>query len=1040
MPAYFNSVSPKSPYGVYYVGEDDVEFFTSQETATDYGVFDRYGREITSGPIVYVPPTVLANDLAIGVIGDWQQPGTAPPTSPLFTPGGTGTNVGGVSPRTSDSSFMAISASDVQLSSSTPPVFGATVAGSSAWIAFIALIKSAGMIPANVLQRAVGTADYPAQVDPITLDVDATSTDSLLAVVTMGFGSTFVSDNAGNDWTLQARYGFPPYDQEVSLFTTKVANPESITSVICGTGGFINTFVFYEIADANNVAPLEVANANFEWSSGHVEVPARGASFILPAPAGGWKTGWKRVRLYGPTTDDPNVGASYGASNFVVLNDDARMLPRSLLPKANPVVLGAPFAAGIKALLGIGTSRIDYRSVQQPPSPDVYAAIAAGKEFWTESDYVDAVRPRSLWVAFSDDSAPQDVLKTPGTNHADYPWQQQGLAIFTKPAYFGQGDKIHITQTPGTHNTGLNQSGFANTIKITVYYPDWNTVAEVWDDLPSAGPWDGTGAARITAGSAFINAVFLGSAYLDDTFTLEQWADKPFGPWTLTIGNSEWTNTVAIVEALYAAGVTHFEGPTNEQSNSVDITLEMQIFQAAVHAGNASAKAMGPCFVSLTSGRVSYFPSLLQFCDAVSTHDYTTFGQALYDINMGRPLLQSYRTMLDDAGYPNIELWQTESGNDGVNGGPIYTPLRGANLLVHALMWEQIGMAREHNPCWYDIDHGFGVAVWLVNSDGSLQPQCMLYRTLVEETYGMLHHQALDFGTLGNHVFAGSIYQEPGPGKSCAVIWSNSAMPDCTVTLAVTGGTDPLMLCGPEGEVTAVPVFDGLAVIPIDKAPSYVRLPHGVSVSIYSCLDWPPSNKNGQGDNTAPLSQVLLSGGLGTFYGPASSIIGGDGAFYPQFSNGGQSFTEAPLPDNCDFTWPQSVTADRVVIFAAPSDEPFSTLLDFDVETSVDGTNWVVQATVTREGPFTLLFGGNTGTSYEMLFDDQWIFNVKFPKAVRMKALRLHVRQTTYGGAPDLATALAIGPGGTAQSQYITLQQVWVTCDANTRPVPVIAG
>lgn len=111
-----------------------------------------------------------------------------------------------------------------------------------------------------------------------------------------------------------------------------------------------------------------------------------------------------------------------------------------------------------------------------------------------------------------------------------------------------------------------------------------------------------------------------------------------------------------------------------------------------------------------------------------------------------------------------------------------------------------------------------------------------------------------------------------------------------------------------------------------------------------------------------------------------------------------------------------------------------SSLLDFDIQTSDDGTTWTTQATVTKSAPLTFLHGTNStnaGCQYETFWDEQWIFDVKIPTPVVCTYIRVNVRSTSYGGEPDATTLSVGGQGGNPR---ITIQELAVLCDDNVRP------
>lgn len=733
-----------------------------------------------------------------------------------------------------------------------------------------------------------------------------------------------------------------------------------------------------------------------------------GTTCTPTAPVGGWAPGWYRIYFTGANTDSL-YGPSYGVTNFCVIRTNTDFIT---MPAA-----GTYGGAGgesrdllMKGVLGIGTSRLsiyDVTNLHAPLTPvtnqgndslDVCVTDAAvGATYWSNpgSPYADANRPRPMFCQIPNGGA--DRLQLPGsTGGTNY------LNCYAATAFAATGN-VHLAIAAGSSSGS----------KVTVFYPDAVTVVETYDNQATAT----AAAAAINAASIYIVACIPGASANAAGGTLSPTA----------IPNVLYTGVSAVVAGLYPT-VTRFEGPTNEPADSStiqasNIVQQMRLFQAAVHAGNASAKAIGPCLVDILSDQ--HWDSFFAqgggvYCDEVSAHAYNTATNG--DINYGRNSITTWLAILA-AHSITAPIWLTEGG--GMSFTSVYGvlhPRRARVPLLQTLLWEQYGVPRERNLVWYDVAHGFwSFPSWLENSDTSLNPMALLFRVLAEETFGQTHNQILDFGTPGNQIFLGSVYTTPGGGTSTAVIQCASHMPNNQITLSVTGTTSPLTVVNGFGVTSTVPIVGGLAVIPVGEIPTYIRLPVGAAITVFSCRDWAPS----QSANKALTSTAKIGG--------VTNTVINSGAFMTNYANStGVARSTGSLPDTAELDWGSAQKIDRVIIWCGPAWQNMAGLVAFDVQTTVDGTTWVTQSTVTKTTPTSFQHGSDNrsgGCEQETYWDEQWIFDVEF-SPVQALGVRLQVTATSFGGEPDAAAITAggqgsnTGPGANAGIEQLVLTQI----------------
>jgi hypothetical protein len=573
-----------------------------------------------------------------------------------------------------------------------------------------------------------------------------------------------------------------------------------------------------------------------------------------------------------------------------------------------------------------------------------------------------------LWVAFSNQA--YDRLTAGGTV-SFYPKDETQVA---------HADKIFVSTSAGTVSGD----------KYVVYYPDASTVVETYDNQADA-----------VAAAAVINAA---SAYI--------WMFGPSGrPSYITataIGNAYYTGVKLCSSTLFPLGIPYYEGPINEPGIGRYLGQQMRMFRAAVKAGNPDAQVIGPCPVDITNPAWSNFfiSGGLNYIDALSFHDYNT--AVCGDLNQGRTQIEAFLALLAANGWTG-PLWQTEAQSAMTCVYGVHHPRRARTCMLHMLLWEQYGIPRERNCYWYDVSIGFwGFPVWAWNGDESSQPQVPMYRTLTEETFNMPHHHRVYFGSpAADAIFLGSVYGSSTTlGPSTLVLISASHIPGATVTISVAGTTSPLTVVDAFGNTSTVTISSGLAVIPVDDVPTYVRLPAGVTVTVSSVLDW----------GTSPHPNVAALGAA-TLGGAATPDIN-DGQFlnlYAAYPGGiGIAYSPVTVPDDIAIAFDQAVTVDRVIIWCGPCWQSMGVLVDFDIDTSSDGVTWTTRTTVTKTTPSSFNHGTsstNAGCKQETYSDEQWIFPVTLPSPVSCQYIRAHVRATSYGGEPDAAAVAAGGQG-----------------------------
>lgn len=729
-------------------------------------------------------------------------------------------------------------------------------------------------------------------------------------------------------------------------------------------------------------------------------------TFTVTAPGGGWKPGWYRLYLSGASSDT-NFFNSCGATNFCVVRSDSHFVA---MPAGNTVG-GSQVASDMvmKGVMGVGTSRMSIYDATDPtfdPGSGLNLAgcvsnLARTNTYWVApgAPYADSARPRYAWTDFPDG----------GYDYLDI---GSGQVFLCKDETIN-GSQVFVELVAGT-NPG--------TFKARVYFPNATTLVETFDNLDNTGTdtWQ-----------AAINGV--------SNYVVYHW----YGVGVITthaktaIGRSHWNGVVSVVSTLFPLGCTHFEGPRNEpEPNSQDrgvIAHLMRLFAGAVHAGNPSAKAMGPTFVDLTwhdtRGWYAFFNAGgHNYCDAISFHAYN--GQTNGDINLGRNTLDTFVALMDQFGV-NLPLWQTESTHSFTSVYRIYHPRRARVYLLQTLQQEQYGVPREQNNPWYDTSIGYwDYPAWLENGDGSLNPSAVMYRVLAEETWGKPFDHALDFDEPGNAMMIGNVYT--GSSSAVVVIQATSFMDEGSVTLLLSGvGAGPVTVVDAFGVTSSQALVSEQCTLTLTDAPVYIRLPLGVTVSVLGVNGW------ASGPNPSISSGSLTRTIAGVNY-PAI----GDGGYMSDYA---ADVGIAPpgfqiVPSAVQLNWSTNQTMNRVVIWCGPSWQSSGELMDFTVSTSANLVDWTVRATVSKSAPNFFEFGtdaNNAGCFLETYGNEQWVFDVGFAP-VSCRGLRINVTKASFGGEPLSTTTYGtqeFGQGNPVQAYRI--QEVGVFHSALVGQPPV---
>lgn len=755
---------------------------------------------------------------------------------------------------------------------------------------------------------------------------------------------------------------------------------------------------------------------------------------IAPTAGGTFPPGWYRVFYDCPIWDE-QYGYSCGAVSFCVIRDTAgfqRMPTYALDPTRNGGATPTPDTGGefhdpvMKGVLGISSSRGQVTRADLVNVSNIYSpALGPG----TQADSIYSCQLNGTWTH---DWQPSDPVR-PWPCMMQFPNGTIDSIVIGNVARFYckdatlDGSKIFI---------GSGAGSTPGTSKIQVFSPNATTLVETYDNLTGAAAIDVAinGPSNYIFAVAYNNAVALTQA-------------------PTAIQNFFRNGVITAVQQTLPFGVTRFEGPSNEPGIGPDTIYQYNLFQEIVHFADptGTAKAMGPCLVS---NNTDFLTSWDQFFtnneaygspaanpDEISTHMYSSMVGS--DINEGRHHYDRWWDLLKKHGMQDKTVWSTEStqGN-GVGFLNLWRSVR--SPLTQVLLLEQYGVSRANNQYWYDVSHGFwGVPVFLEPENGTLMPTVVLYRVLSEETFGKSHHHAIDFGSVqGNALFLGSVYTDPDDNSSVAVITAicGGGTTGWTVTLNVLGNVPAtLTYVDGLGVSSTLNVTGGKVVVPVEDMPNYLRLPTGTLVNVDHCNNWPTTPK-------PSISQYAR----GSFSGAQPSTGISDNQLLQFYQHGlglvqSRATVWSGAPDTAEMFWNSNVSVDSVVVFAGVAAQNWSTITDFDVQTTADsGATWTTRATYTTTDLAGVTHPNapyDTGNRFESWWDGQYVFDLPLGGTFTVNGLRLLVRGTSYGGVPTLDIA-AYGLGYPQHTMQVTLQEIMVpsvsTPSAYTADYPTV--
>lgn len=516
------------------------------------------------------------------------------------------------------------------------------------------------------------------------------------------------------------------------------------------------------------------------------------------------------------------------------------------------------------------------------------------------------------------------------------------------------------------------------------------------------------------------------AAYLQTNYVADALPTRP----RYVIGHWRGDNAgqAATITAYVAANKALFQAwePYNEPSGvstAVNFAADQEYFYNAVKAGDPDAIVLGPNPVVYTVDRNDGLPWIEDFLaagadahlDGLSVHGYNgTNG----DIYMGRRHLSALKALADQYDLP---LWQTEQSHN-VQYGNLFD-------VTHALRWNAVqlmvqecyGLPIERNVLWYDREHGFaGYTTYWSDKTSSYSIPVMV-RTMVAEIGDRTFDSEYDLGDWLDVYLCPKWVGTDGTATVGVLAQSKGQPP---VRFYLTGATSATAVDAFGNEFTLTRDGDNIIEVPAYDLPTWVRIPSGVTLTLVA-TDWEI------GTNLATTATVTASTGVTK---NAQALVAqawrnhySSGGGFPAentvqpFYNVADSATvpaSALTPVTVTATLPTAQTVSRVVVASAiPWQLSYSTPTDFDIDISPDGTTWTTVHTETPDTSTTSAFVSDvlsSKTTIDSWFNPQTVWDVTFTQQT-VKAVRLVIRDVSWGGHETQASSAAVWDGGSAK-------------------------
>ena len=388
------------------------------------------------------------------------------------------------------------------------------------------------------------------------------------------------------------------------------------------------------------------------------------------------------------------------------------------------------------------------------------------------------------------------------------------------------------------------------------------------------------------------------------------------------------------------------------------------------------------------------------FVDIIAVHDYE--GHESVSPEHWRFKFAELRKLMAANGHADTPIWQTERAISVIRGGLLTAMTQAARLTLQSDLLETLGVPREHNNHYYLNEGGFDSVPSYVWSVTGPFPAALASRTRQAMVGGRRYDGQLDFGPSGNALFMGLRHvATDAAGGGSTITLRNYGSVEKPVEFTLSGADAEVV--DSWGNVRREAAKAGKLRLPLGQMPCYVRLAKGQTL-VPTIIDYgrniaATAAITFAGDFTGDLAW-LTNGVLETWHG--GNPLGGTG--------GERIWTGAPptptAPRVLELRWPSPRAIHRVVVQGVEADNQFCALIDYDVQVESAPGKWTTVDEVRVPLPATDVVR-TAKTQANTWYVRSNRFAHEFAP-IEASAVRLLVRRTTFGFAPDEAAAQTV--------------------------------
>ena len=419
------------------------------------------------------------------------------------------------------------------------------------------------------------------------------------------------------------------------------------------------------------------------------------------------------------------------------------------------------------------------------------------------------------------------------------------------------------------------------------------------------------------------------------------------------------------------------------------------------------AQVMGPtvCGIQLPWYEKFYQLGGKDFVDILSIHDYE--GNEAIDPGHWIWKIGELRKIMGRYGDATKPIWQTERAIGGVRAENFYGGVQAVRILLQRDVLETLGIPAEHNLHYYLNEAGYGTVPTYTWSSAGPHPAALATRTRQAMIQGRCFAGKLDFGPSGNKIFMGLRYEG---GNGTTVTLRNYGTRPLPLVLDIQEASE-IEVVDAFGNSRRQAVRDGKIELNTTPLPVYLRLARGQRL-VPPRLDF--------GRNLAGRAAFSYSGPTTSDFNLLTNGI--FEAPHPSNPNKEPWMGKLPaVPQTLQMQFPYPQTVEHLLVFTMRADNPYCSLLDYDLQ-YYDGKTWVTLEKVRAPVPPSEMVQTPQCKASGWYLDENFYVHTFQP--VTTDRLRLVVLRTTHGFMIDERAVQAAG--WSANSPTLMLREIEV--------------